>query len=104
MNLAHGQGAQGIAGPPATAASMVPGMAALHGIFAAAPMPVQQPVQPGEAFRGFSPVDFKDKVKTVADSSIEGWGAVARVARTVFAKKGKVGLALEVFSVETTAR
>jgi len=83
---------------------MIPGMAALQGIFAAAPPPVQQPVQPGENFRGFSPVDFKDKVKTVADSSIEGWGAVARVARTVFAKKGKVGLALEVFSVETTAR
>jgi hypothetical protein len=101
VNMAHGHGAQP---PTAAAAGMIPGMAALHGIFAAAPMPVQQPVQPGEAFRGFSPIDFKDKVKTVADSSIEGWGAVARVARTVFAKKGKVGLALEVFSVETTAR
>jgi len=101
---AHGHGAQGIAGPPTAAAGMIPGMAALHGIFAAAPVPVQQPVQSGETFRGFSAVDFKHKITEVEDSSIEGWGALARVARTVFAKKGKVGLALEIFSVETIAR
>lgn len=85
---------------------MIPGMAALQGMFAAPPPPppVQQPVQPGDTFRGFSAADLRGKVKIVADSSIEGWGAVAKVARTVFAKKGKVGFALEVFSVETTGR
>lgn len=102
---AHGNGVQAIAGgPAATAAGMLPGMAALQGIFAAAPPPTPQPVQSGDTFRGFSTLDLVGKVKVVADSSIEGWGAVARVARTVFAKKGKVGLALEVFSVETTGR
>lgn len=101
---AHGNGAQGNAGPPTTAAGMLPGMAALQGIFASAPSPTPQPVQSGDEFRGFSPADLRGKVKIVADSSIEGWGAVARVARTVFAKKGKVGLALEIFSVETTGR
>jgi hypothetical protein len=100
----QGNGAPGIAGPPTTAAGMLPGMAAIQGIFAAAPPVTQQPVQSGDEFRGFSPADLIGKVKIVADSSIEGWGAVARVARTVFAKKGKVGLALEVFSVETTGR
>ena len=76
-------------------------MAALQGMFTAAPQSsVPHAVQPG----GFSPVDLRGNVKIVADSSIEGWGAVARVARTVFAKKGKVELALEIFSVETTGR
>jgi len=103
---AHGHGAQGNAGPAAAVAGMLPGMAALQGIFAAAPQPLsQQAVQSGDEFRGFSPVDLRGNVKIVADSStIEGWGAVARVARTVFAKKGKVELALEIFSVETTGR
>ena len=104
QQLAHGHGAQGIAGPPAAAAGMIPGMAALHGIFAAAPVPVQQPVKSGEAFRGFTPADFKDTIIEVADSTLDGWGAVARVARTVFARKGKVDLALEVFTVETMAK
>lgn len=101
---AQGNGVQGTAGLPATAAGMIPGMATLQGIFAASPPPIQQPVQSGDVFRGFSPADLRGKVKIVADSSIEGWGAVAKVARTVFAKKGKIGLALEVFSVETTGR
>jgi hypothetical protein len=102
---AHANGAQGAAAPPTTAAALLPGMAALQGIFAAAPPPhTQHPVQSGDDFRGFSPVDLRGNVKIVADSSIEGWGAVASVARTVFAKKGKVGLALEIFSVETTGR
>ena len=83
---------------------MIPGMAALHGIFAAAPVPAQQPVKPGEMFRGFTPADFKDTIIEVTDSTLDGWGAVARVARTVFARKGKVDLALEVFTVETMAR
>jgi len=85
---------------------MLPGIATLQGIFAAAPLPPiqQHPVRPGDEFRGFSPADLRGNVKIVADSSIEGWGAVARVARTVFAKKGKVELALEIFSVETTGR
>jgi hypothetical protein len=101
---APGHGPHGIPGPHATAAGILPGMATLQGIFAAASSHAQQPVRPGDEFRGFSPADLSGKVKIVADSSIEGWGAVARVARTVFAKKGKVGLALEVFSVETTGR
>lgn len=97
-----GHGAQGVAGPPASAANMIPGMATLQGIFAAAPPPAQQPVQPEEDYRGFSPVDFKGRVKTIVDFSHEGVEAVAKVARTVFAKKGKIGLAIEIFSVETT--
>ena len=80
-------------------------MAALQGMFTAAPQSsVPHAVQPGDEFRGFSPIDLRGNVKVVADSSIEGWGAVARVARTVFAKKGKIELALEIFSVETTGR
>lgn len=102
---AHGNGAPPAAGPAATVAGMLPGMAALQGMFTAAPQPpIQHAVQPGDEFRGFSPIDLRGNVKVVADSSIEGWGAVARVARTVFAKKGKVELALEIFSVETTGR
>lgn len=101
---AQGNGPQGIAAPHITAAGLIPGMATLQGIFAGAPLPTQQPVQSGDDFRGFSPADLRGNVKIVADSSIEGWGAVAQVARTVFAKKGKVGLALEIFSVETTGR
>lgn len=101
VNPAH-HGAQGAAGPPTTAAGMIPGIAALQGIFAPAPPPAQQPVQPDEEFRGFSPIDLRGRVKTVSDSTSDGVGAVARVARTVFARKGKVGLALEIFTVETT--
>jgi hypothetical protein len=102
---AHGNVAPPPAGPAATVAGMLPGMAALQGMFTATPQPpAQQAVRPGDEFRGFSPIDLRGNVKVVADSSIEGWGAVARVARTVFAKKGTVELALEIFSVETTGR
>lgn len=103
---AQGNAAQPAAGPAATVAGMLPGIATLQGIFTAGPLPPiqQQAVRPGDEFRGFSPADLRGNVKIVADSSIEGWGAVARVARTVFAKKGKIELALEIFSVETTGR
>lgn len=90
-------GAQGVAGPAAAAVGMIPGMATLQGMFATAPHPTQQPVQPGEEYRGFSPIDFRGKGKRVAEL---GWGGIVNVARTVYAKKGKIELALEVSSLE----
>lgn len=97
-------GAQGVAGPAAAAVGMIPGMAALQGMFAPAPLPTPQPVQPDEDFRHFSAIDLRGKVKRVADSSTEGWGGVAMVARTVFARKGRIGLALEISSPEALSR
>ncbi|KAM0714052.1 hypothetical protein Q7P37_011016 [Cladosporium fusiforme] len=105
---AQNHGAHGVAGPAAAAVGMIPGIAALQGslqgMFAPAPMPMTQPVQPGDEYRGFTPIDLRGKVKRVADSSTEGWGGVAMVARTVFAKKGKVELALEISSPEALGR
>lgn len=100
-------GAQGVAGPAAAAVGMIPGMATLQGMFTPAPLQTQitpQPVQQGEEFRGFSPLDFKGRAMRLFNSSPKGRGAVTLVARTVLVRKGKIGLALEVSSSEPPAR
>ncbi|KAL1587848.1 hypothetical protein WHR41_03571 [Cladosporium halotolerans] len=99
------QGAQGgVVGPAAAAVGMIPGMAALQGIFGTGQAPTPQPVQPDEEFRGFSPIDFRGRVMRLTDVPADEHGPVAVVARTVFAKRGKIGMALEISSVEPSGR
>lgn len=81
-------------GLPAAAAQA--GIAALQDLLSTSP-PAPEPVKEGEEFRGFTIADFKGTrvgVKRAEPGKVGG-----HVARTVFARKGRAMLALEVFTM-----
>lgn len=78
-------------GPPGNAAAA--GIAALQDLLSSSP-PAPEPVSQGEEFKGFTIVDFKGRAREVRRKEREG----GQVARTVFARKANVMVALEVFT------